>query len=92
MKNKLKNFHISIQMNMKYQELIVLCSSDEEFSDSEDGITEILLPIGKQIHNSLNEDVDSLKFPAVLKNIEDFKSIFKLITTFKKSTEKIKTN
>ena len=41
--------HISIQMNMKYQELIVLCSSDEEFSDSEDGITEILLPIGKQI-------------------------------------------
>ena len=79
-------------MNMKYQELIVLCSSDEEFSDSEDGITEILLPIGKQIHNSLNEDVDSLKFPAVLKNIEDFKSIFKLITTFKKSTEKIKTN
>ena len=77
---------------MKYQELIVLCSSDEEFSDSEDGITEILLPIGKQIHNSLNEDVDSLKFPAVLKNIEDFKSIFKLITTFKKSTEKIKTN
>ena len=79
-------------MNMKYQELIVLCSSNEEFSDSEDGITEILLPIGKQIHNSLNEDVDSLKFPAVLKNIEDFKSIFKLITTFKKSTEKIKTN
>ena len=57
-----------------FQELIVLCNSDGEFSDSE-----IFLKYGKQIHNSLNRDIDSLKFPAVLKkNLKNFKSIIKL--------------
>ena len=76
-----------------FPELIVLCNSDEEFLDSEEGITEILLTTGKQIHNSLNKDIDSLKFPAVIKKtLKTLKALLNLITTFKKSNEKIKTD
>ena len=69
---------------------MLLSYVDEEFSDSEDGISSLLLTVAKQIQNLLNEDIDSLKFPAVIKNILDFKGIIKPIhngNKKKKNTE-----
>ena len=50
-----------------FQELVLLSYADEEFSDSENGITSLLLTLAKQIQNLLNKDIDFLKFPAVIK-------------------------
>ena len=72
-----------------FQDLIKLWNSDEGFSDSEDGITETLLTIGKQIHNLLNKGIKSLKFPSIIKKVlKTLKTLLNLITTFKKVLKK----
>ena len=94
-KIKLEQDIISEKLTKKfpYIDLIKLWNSDEEFSDSEDGITETLLTIGKQIHNLLNKGIKSLKFPSIIKKaLKTLKTLLNLITTFKKSTEKTKTD
>ena len=61
-----------------------MCNSDYEFLHSEDGTTEILLAIGKQIHSVLNKDIESLKFETVIKKaLKTLKALLNLITTFK---------
>ena len=62
-----------------FQELILLSYADKEFSDSEESISSLLLTLAKQIQNLLNKDIDSLKFPAVIKKTQGFKGIIKLI-------------
>ena len=81
------NEHEIQKFRLIFEELIVLCNSDKEFSD---GITEILLKIGKQIHSLF---IISLKFPAVIKKaLKTLKALLNLINTFRKSTEKTKTD
>lgn len=67
------------------QKLIVLWNSDDEFSNSGDGINETFLITGKQIHNLSNKQFDSLKLEAVVKKIlKTLKALLNLITAFKK--------
>ena len=55
-----------------FQHLIALASEEEETSlgveeDTTDGIASILLTLAQQISKLLNQDIDSLKFPKVIK-------------------------
>ena len=55
-----------------FQHLIALVSEEEETSlgaeeDTTDGIASILLTLAQQISKLLNQDIDSLKFPKVIK-------------------------
>ena len=81
--NKVQKFLLILQ------ELVVLKFSDEEFSDSEDGITSLFVGLAKRIRNLLDKNIDFLKFPAVIKKpFETLKALLKLFTTVKKNTER----
>lgn len=59
--------------------------SDEEFSDSEDGITSLFIGLAKRIWNLLDKNIDFLKFSAVIKKLlETLKALLNLFTTVKK--------
>ena len=62
-----------------FQELITLPVVYEEFSDSEDGITNLFLTLAKQIQNFLNKDTNFLKFQAVIKkSLKTLKALLNL--------------
>ena len=63
-----------------FQELILLSYADKEFSDSEESISSLLLTLAKQIQNLLNKDIDSLKFPAVIKKLKALKALLNSFT------------
>ena len=66
----------------------MLSYADKELSGSDDGISSLLLTLEKKIQNLLNKDIDSLKFPAVIKkSLKTSKALLNLFTTVKINTE-----
>ena len=94
---KISRKHLEIDINKQelqrflliFQEIVKLTYLDEEFFDSEDGITTLVVGLAKQIRTLLEKDIDSLKFSAIIKNaLKTLKALLNLFTTAKKKVKK----